>query len=85
MAFSTSSHVTLVANLMERLTRRDNSVEQREYSRMASVVVNTHECEGMANRVESFVPKFVGDVEVVGELVSRREYSAQRAPLNRSR
>ena len=52
---------------------------------MASGVVNAHKCEGMANRGESFVPKFVCGIQVVGELVSRREYSAQRTPLNRQR
>ena len=64
---------------------RDNLVEQRKHGRMASGVVNVHDYDGMANRGENFVPKFVSDIEVMGELVSRREYSAQRAPLNRSR
>jgi hypothetical protein len=52
---------------------------------MASAVVNLHERGGVANRAETFVPKFVSGIEVMGELVSRRDYSAQSAPLNRSR
>ena len=52
---------------------------------MASSVVYAHECGGLANRGENFVPEFVSGIEVMGELVSRRDYRAQRAPLNRSR
>jgi len=51
---------------------------------MASGVVNVHECDGTANRGDSFVPKFVRGIEVMGELVSRRDYSTQRAPLHRA-
>ena len=50
---------------------------------MASGVVNVHECDGTANRGENLLPKFVSGIEVMGELVSRRDYSAQRAPPNR--
>jgi hypothetical protein len=52
---------------------------------MASGVVNVHDWDGTANRGESFVPKFVSRIEVMGELVSRRDCSAQRTPPNRSR
>jgi hypothetical protein len=52
---------------------------------MASGVVNVHECDGTANWGDSFVAKFGSGIEVMGELVSRRDYSAQRAPPNRSR
>jgi len=51
---------------------------------MASAVVNVHEWDGTANRGENFVPKFVSRIEVMGELVSRRDCSAQRTPPNRS-
>ena len=51
---------------------------------MASGVVNVHDWDGIANRGESFVPKFVSGIEVMGELVSRRDCSAQRTPPNRS-
>ena len=54
----------------------DNSVEQREDSRMASGVVNVHECDGTANWGDSFVAKFGSGIEVMGELVGRRDYSA---------
>ena len=55
---------------------RYNSVEQREHSRIASVVVNVHECDETANRGENFVPKFVSGIEVMSELVSRRDHRA---------
>ena len=64
---------------------RDKLVEQRKHSRMASDVINRHEYDGMTNRGENFVPKFVSNIEVMGELVSRRDYSAQTTPLNRMR
>jgi hypothetical protein len=52
---------------------------------VAPVVVLGAIARQIANRGESFVPKFVSGIQVVGELASRREYSAQRAPPNRSR
>ena len=65
------------------LACRDNVLEQREHSSMASGIVNAHECGWIANREEKFVSEFVSGIDIVGELVSRRDYSTQRAPLNR--
>jgi hypothetical protein len=40
---------------------------------MASGVVNVREWDGTANRGGYFVPKPVSGIEVMGELVSRRD------------
>jgi hypothetical protein len=43
---------------------------------MASGVVNVHDRDRTANLGESFGPKLVSGIPVMGELVSRRDYSA---------
>ena len=44
------------------------------------------DCMSLTGRpIEGFVPKFESGIEVMGELVSRRDYGTQRTPLNCSR
>jgi len=60
-----------------------NFVEQRKHSSMTSHIVD---CMSLTGRpIEGFVPKFESGIEVMGELVSRRDYGTQRTPLNCSR
>jgi hypothetical protein len=53
------------------LTGCDHFVEQREHSRMAYCVVDINERGGTVAGTQSFMPKLVGRIEVMGELVSR--------------
>ncbi len=58
------------------LSRRDNLVEQCEHRSMASAVIDVNECRGAVTCTQSFVPKLVSHIEVMSELVSRRDYCA---------
>jgi hypothetical protein len=58
-------------------------VEQRKHSSMAPHIVDVHEHDGMAKPSESIVLKFVSGIEVMGELVSRRDVQSKvvRTPM----
>ena len=43
---------------------------------MTSAVIDVHECGGTVMRAENFVTKLVSRIEVMGELVSRRNQCA---------
>ena len=58
------------------LTRCYHFVEKREQSRMASRVVDINDCGGTVTWTQGIVPKVVRSIEVMGELVSRRNHCA---------
>jgi hypothetical protein len=58
------------------LPRCDNLVEQREHRSMTPGVVDVHECRGTVMQTQNVKPKLVGSIEVVGQLVSRRNHYA---------
>jgi hypothetical protein len=58
------------------LSRCDNFVEQREHRSMTAGVVDLHECRGAVTWAYGFVTKLVSRIEVMGELVSRRNQCA---------
>jgi hypothetical protein len=43
---------------------------------MTSCVVDVHECRGSVMRAQNFLRKLVSRIEVMGELVSRRNHCA---------
>jgi hypothetical protein len=63
--------------------RCDNFVEQREHRSVAPCVVDVNEHGGTIAWTQSFVAKSVSGIEVMSDLVSRRDHCAQTAPFHR--
>jgi hypothetical protein len=61
---------------MEHLPCCDDFIEQREHRVMAPCVIYTNDCGGAVARTQGFVPKLVSRIQVMGELVSRRNHCA---------
>ena len=58
------------------LRRCNNLVEQREHGSMTPRVVDVHECRGPVMCAQNFGAKLMSRIEVMGELVGRRNYCA---------
>ena len=56
--------------------RHYDFIEHREHSRMSLHVVNIDKCGCAVMWTQGLVGKFVCSLEVVGELVSRRDHCA---------